>query len=556
MDTALTSSSGFNMLTSLTGPIFDKELRVASRRKRYYATRSIYLTVMAILVLIVWVAQNATLGWQGTVYNISRMALVGRTVVLSVVWFQFFALHIAAILYFSSSICDEMSRGTLNVLMTTPITTLQIVMGKLLSKLLQIVLLLSLSLMTLSIVYIFGGVHWECILSTFCITLNAVLFTGCLTLFCSSRLKRSHNVIIIMVTFICVYYMVGTAIVSLIPANSGFGNAIMMTNPAMAMMEVTNPGFAGGFAGGTVFSWPMHCLLMLGLSVLLVGATTIRLRKSILNYAFETHAGKSGIWSRIWNIFSGTGYKYPIVIASIPPTKWYHNPREILLFVFLFFGYSAGYYSFYHYFKSSGGSMSIGFGYIIFRVFSLTVWLVVLLRTIVCACTAVTKEKESRSLSVLLCCPLTDAKIINGKAKKIFRSNQVPWVFFLILAALSRYLFDFIIVPQGQGHLLITFVGSLFAAFSTFSDLIFIIGFGLYVSCRSKSSTASVIAGLIGYCLWYLVRNLMMFIPGILVQYSYSLFVFSQYVQPFISFGAGMFFYCRAKRLLRIKSVG
>ena len=147
---------------------------------------------MGILVLTAWLAKNAALGLQNSAYNVSRMAEVGRTVIITVAWFQFIVSQIAAILFFSNAICDEMNRGTLNVLMTTPITTLQIVMGKLLSKLVQLILVLTLSLSTLSIVYIFGGIHWEYIISSFLITMTAVIFTGTLTLFCSGRVKRPH----------------------------------------------------------------------------------------------------------------------------------------------------------------------------------------------------------------------------------------------------------------------------------------------------------------------------------------------------------------------------
>ena len=106
----------------ITGPILDKELRVCSRRKRYYLLRVLYLVMMAILILSAWVAQNTSLGWQNSIYNTSRMAEVGRAVIMAVSWFQFIATQIVAILFFSNAICEEMNRGTLNVLMTTPIT--------------------------------------------------------------------------------------------------------------------------------------------------------------------------------------------------------------------------------------------------------------------------------------------------------------------------------------------------------------------------------------------------------------------------------------------------
>jgi ABC-type transport system involved in multi-copper enzyme maturation permease subunit len=154
-------------LNWLTGPILDKELRVCSRRKRYYWLRGLYLLAMAMLVTVTWLGSNASLMFQGNAFTASRMSEVGRDVITSIVWFQFFIAQIAAILFFSNSICQEINQGTLNVLMATPITSLQIVMGKLLSRLIQLILILCLSLSTIAIVYVFGGVDWEYIISTF-----------------------------------------------------------------------------------------------------------------------------------------------------------------------------------------------------------------------------------------------------------------------------------------------------------------------------------------------------------------------------------------------------
>ena len=544
---SLTSRSIFP--TWLTGPIFDKELRVASRRKRYYASRSIYLGVMAILVLTVWVSQNATLRWQSSSYNVSRMAEIGRTVILSVVWFQFIASQIAAILFFSSAICDEMNRGTLNVLMTTPITTLQIVMGKLLSKLLQLVLLISLSLLTLSIVYILGGVHWDYILSTFFITLTAVIFTGSLTLFCSGRVKRAHSVIIIMLTFICVYYMIGPMLISILSKTSTGGVWLLMLNPIAAMLEMTSPRLTGAVAAGKEFAWPMHCVLMLGVSAVLVMATTIGLRKSILTFAFETSTKKKGLLAKVRNFLFSTGCKYPIVLKSLPSTRWYHRRREVMLFCFLIAGYLACYWALY--LEQAGSTMpgAVGIGNVIFSTWSMTVWLIVVVRTIVCASTAITKEKESRSLSVLLCCPLTNSQIIKGKARHILRSNYIGWVVLMINSA-AVMIFYKLFVYKGMTMPGGIFLYSLFSVLMTIGDLIFIIGFGLYLSTKLRSSTAALIAGLAGYMAWYFVRYIVMIIPGLGGMF-FSLYSLSFYIRPFIDIAAGLFFYWRAKRLLR-----
>ncbi len=133
----------------LVGPLSDKELRVASRRGRSYALRSGYLVLLCVLMLSAW---YQTVGRQAVraAFGTSRASVVSTEVAYRVILFQFAAAQLVAALALSSSIGDEMRRGTLGVLLTTPITSVHIVAGKLLSGLLQIVLLLGVGLPALA----------------------------------------------------------------------------------------------------------------------------------------------------------------------------------------------------------------------------------------------------------------------------------------------------------------------------------------------------------------------------------------------------------------------
>ena len=184
----------FLSLFWLTGPLLDKELRVSSRRRRNYVLRFAYVFFLTIFVAIVWLS---VVKYQGTAaYQRSRMGLAGKTIITTIVTFQFIATQLIAIIMLSTSISDEIYHRTLGVLMTTPITSFQIVIGKLFSKLLQLILLLAISLPLLAIVRIFGGVPWDYVLSSLCITLTAVIFAGSLSLFFSIRNRRAYVVII------------------------------------------------------------------------------------------------------------------------------------------------------------------------------------------------------------------------------------------------------------------------------------------------------------------------------------------------------------------------
>ena len=155
-----------SILRWLTGPIFDKEMRVSSRRRRNYLLRFIYIGSFTFMVAVLWMDRVAhtTVPGYTSVYQVSRMAAVGQEIVTAILWFQFLTCQVIAIVMLSTSISDEIYKRTLGALMTTPIGSFQIVAGKLTSKLLQIVLLLAISLPMLAVVRVFGGVPG----TTFC----------------------------------------------------------------------------------------------------------------------------------------------------------------------------------------------------------------------------------------------------------------------------------------------------------------------------------------------------------------------------------------------------
>ena len=116
-------------LSWLTGPIFDKELRISSRRKRNYFLRAVYLLILLITVALIW-AEEVSSRSNSVVYQTSRMSRVGLTITGVVVIVQFYLAQIISVVMLSNSISDEIYRKTLGVLMSTPITSLQIIAGK------------------------------------------------------------------------------------------------------------------------------------------------------------------------------------------------------------------------------------------------------------------------------------------------------------------------------------------------------------------------------------------------------------------------------------------
>ena len=154
-----------------------------------------YITLLSTILYFFWASIVHISG--NNLYQASRMATMGQEIMTFIVWFQFCATQIIAVIMLSTSISDEIYNKTLGLLMSTPITSFQIVMGKLISKFLQLILLLVISLPLLAVVRIFGGVPWDYIVSSLMPDFgNNSILIGTLSLFFSIFSHKAYVVII------------------------------------------------------------------------------------------------------------------------------------------------------------------------------------------------------------------------------------------------------------------------------------------------------------------------------------------------------------------------
>ena len=335
MTIALTSTfSNLFDPVRLFGPIFEKELRVSSRRKRNYVLRTVYIASLTVFLIVVWLQTAQDVSSSG-LYMSSRLAAAGKAIIVTIVWFQFCITQALAVIMLSTAIGEEIYLRTLDVLMTTPITCFQIVLGKLSSKLLQLILLLAISLPLLAIVRVFGGVPWDYIVSSLCITLTTVIFYGSLSLFFSIFSRRAYAVII--VTILVLGFLFGLL---LLIAMQTFGSiswgtqvdiptlVIFHLNPYMLLALSTglmlNPSLIA--AGAASFSWPLHCAVMLAASSVVLFVSVLLVRKIALAQAsggqniLRRLLSPTGAVSTKSTVSSETGGHIRRVIG--PPVVW------------------------------------------------------------------------------------------------------------------------------------------------------------------------------------------------------------------------------------------
>lgn len=285
--------------TWLTGPIFGKELLVTSRRKRYYLLRSLYVAALSIFIVMAWAGGVYMPSPGPAVLKTALITEVGRTVVVTIIWFQFVTAQIIATVSLAGAISDEIYYKTLLVLLiTTPITSLQIVLGKLSSRLLHTFLLLAISLPLLAIVRVFGGIPWDYVIQSLAITITATLFIASLSLLFSIYSKKANETIVKTIT-ICflLYWILPGAFMLLATKYSWPLNTeiiLYYLNPWMALTLATSKVMDPRAAAMTFYYLP-HCAVMLSASAFLLFIAVVSVRRA----ATRRLAGRASVFTAI-----------------------------------------------------------------------------------------------------------------------------------------------------------------------------------------------------------------------------------------------------------------
>jgi ABC-type transport system involved in multi-copper enzyme maturation permease subunit len=497
--------SGFISPAWLTGPIFTKELRATSRRRRYYYLRFLYLAVLTICVVGVWldatgstIISSTTMPTPGRLFGrginfTAQMAKAGQTIILFVIWFQFFAAQIIAIVLLSTAISDEIYKRTLGVLITTPITSFQIVMGKLSSRLLQLMLFSAITLPLLAIVRVFGGVSWDFLLSSLCITITTVIFVASLSLLFSIFSKRAYLVIIAtVITLGFIFFLLAIPVFSIHPlywlSRSNLLYSIIFYSNPYAVLAVNSelmmdPSMAARFT----LNWPIHCAAILTASAFLIITSTILVRKVALYQVSSLTNPFIAWWRSRSNLNSDKKNKkpdlQPIRYVTGPPIVWKElicplSRRYKLVAASIILFELAMIFAVYLF-----PAVTSMIGYSDTHCMYVIVFMsLAIIFSVVLPATTITSEKESRSWLILLTTSLSDWHIILGKFVGSLRRSLPLWLLlfvYIVLFSIAELLHSVAIV-----HIAIILIGV----------TILLCASGIYFSSRFKHTTSAVIA--------------------------------------------------------------
>ncbi|MCA1686127.1 MAG: hypothetical protein LC745_09110 [Planctomycetia bacterium] len=256
------------------GPIIAREVLTAPRPARFYVVRASYV---GILFVLLWTAWQLLIGLRD-VHELGLTARYG-----GILYGMFAILQLTLILFFAplfsaASIAHEKDRRTFILLLMTDLSDLEVVLGKLLAALLNIMAALAAGAGLLAICTLFGGISFGQVVTLFAVTASSGVAGGAMGLVVAlwrDRAFQSISLTILMVVF----SVAGVEAFSLaFPTLRAFDVPLAeVLNPYRAILSVLypRPGELGGVMG---VSSVVYVLVRLAGAALLVAFAAYKLR--------------------------------------------------------------------------------------------------------------------------------------------------------------------------------------------------------------------------------------------------------------------------------------
>jgi ABC-type transport system involved in multi-copper enzyme maturation permease subunit len=526
-----------------TNPIAVRLVQNGSRRARHLYIRSGYLA--ALIIVLLW---TLLLAAGGGSMSYRDLAQKGAQSFEWVAYLQIGLICILAPVFMAGAIAQEANPRTWEVLLTTPLGALEIVLGNLLGRLFFILALLFSSLPLFAITQYFGGVPGGSIFASYAIAGCAALLVGSIAIALSvSRLVGKRAVFAFYVGVVS-YLAVTIGVDYWLRTVGGRGagpkgaGVTWMTaiNPFLALRSLLNPSgyptaeptpnstalLSTWFLQHPIATWCVGCLLI---SAALVIASTFTVRLGGLSTLVGRESESAVPWYR--KLF-GLGAKGA---EHRPPRAVWNNPiawreaaarnatlgRMISRWAFIALGglWGLGLIALYF-----GGSMTAGEFQLALLTTVLAELAVTALVAVNMAATAISREREDGTLDLLLTTPITPGNYLSGKLRGLI-AYLLPLLAVPIGTLAAAGIYTLIGELNGDKSVIVSATittpptpapmvlpeAGLVAALVAIPFIAFCAIIGLQWSLKSKGTLGSVvgtvgvagaISGIIGLCGW------------------------------------------------------
>ena len=239
--------------------IIVKELRGRMRGRRAFVIITIHVLLLAVFAWMIEqlseqsIANTSSYGGQATYASAS----VGRGIFIGLLFLQTLMVAVLAPAATAGAISSEREHQTLELLSVTPISSLAIVLGKLLSALAWVFVLVLASIPITALVFVYGGVAPDDVVRGYVVLFATVIGLGSIGIFFSALTRRTGastgltfvvTLALVIGTAFVYIFLTGTAEVNSNGLRKQPSEAILWLNPFVAQADVacgTEDGFGG-----------------------------------------------------------------------------------------------------------------------------------------------------------------------------------------------------------------------------------------------------------------------------------------------------------------------
>jgi len=299
-------------------PICVRLVQGGSRRMRHFYIRAGYLAIMIVVLLVALAGNEQTL---------REMAKRGAEAFTIVSFGQVGLICLLTPIFMAGAIAQEANPRTWDILLTTPLNAMQIVLGNLFGRLFFVLALLLSTLPLFSITQYFGGVPGRSIFTSYAIATSSALIVAAIAVTLSVTRTAGRRAVFVFYVTVVMYLFVTYALDAWLRGNTTGGAGGLTTimtplNPFLALESLlyTNryqPHEVTGDSSFVTRMWfgrPVATLCWLGgvLSVTLIVFSTARLR------VIGARLGTVPLWRRLLRV--------PPKGGDRPARKVGHNP--------------------------------------------------------------------------------------------------------------------------------------------------------------------------------------------------------------------------------------
>lgn len=410
-----------------TNPICMRLVQGGSRRLRHLYIRSGYLAVMIVVLLFVILSEVSS----GTA-SFRALAAAGAQTFLGVSYLQLGLICLLTPVFMAGAIAQEANPQTWDILLSTPLNSMQVVLGNLFGRLFFVLALLFSTLPLFMVTQYFGGVPGEAIFASYAIAGFSALVVAAVAVTLSVTRTAGRRAVFIFYIAVVAYLAITVAIDLPLrqPISAGseekYTTVMTPVNPFLALQVLLSSNrYVPHITAGTDAWWlerlwlsrPIlaFCLNCATLSFVLIAFSTIRLR------VIGATVGATPWYRKMFGLAAKGATERPPRKVSNNPIVWRESTARggslaamLGRWGFVALGLVAGLIclTLYHTGTFDGPTFRLAIGTVLCSEV-----LIVVLTALNLSATAVSREREDGTLDIILTTPIQPGPYLYGKLR-------------------------------------------------------------------------------------------------------------------------------------------